>query len=78
MDTPQNWGAHEVTPHLDHFIYERGITFATTYGIKMNCYMMGVGNTLGTRENVEILFGTHWEYNGNKKRKGCHLLMWPR
>jgi hypothetical protein len=57
-------------------IYERGITFATTYGIKMNCYMMGVGNTLGTRKNVEILFGTHWEYNGNKKRRGCHLLMW--
>jgi len=40
-------------------VYEREITFATTYGIKMNCYMMGVGNTLGTWENVEILFGTH-------------------
>ncbi len=59
-------------------VYERGITFATTYGIKMNYYMMGVGNTLGTRENAEILFGTHWEYNGNKKRGGCHLPMWSR
>jgi hypothetical protein len=40
-------------------IYERGITFATTYGIKMNYYMMGVGNTLGTQENAEFFFGTH-------------------
>jgi len=32
---------------------------------------------LGIKENVEILFGTHWEYNGNKKRRGCHLPMWP-
>jgi hypothetical protein len=29
-----------------------------------NCYMMGVRNTLGTRENDEILFGTHWEHVG--------------
>jgi hypothetical protein len=38
--------------------------------------MMGVGNTLGTRENAKIFFGIHWEYNGNKKRGGCHLPMW--
>ncbi len=76
MDAPQNLDAHEVTPLSNHFSNERGITFATTYGIKINCYMMGVGNTLGTWENVEILFGTHWEYNGNKKIGGCHLPMW--
>jgi hypothetical protein len=26
---------------------------------------------LGTRKNAKIIFGTHWEYNGNKKRGGC-------
>jgi hypothetical protein len=55
--------------------YARGTTFATTYGIKMNCYMMGVGNTLGMRDHAKIILGTHSEYNGNKKKGGCHLPM---
>jgi hypothetical protein len=74
---PKIWMHMKLLRFQTTSLYERGITFATTYGKKMNCYMMGVGNRLGTRKYVEILFGTHWEYNRNKKRGGCHLPMWP-
>jgi hypothetical protein len=50
-------------------VYEKGVTFATTYGIKMNCYMMGVGNTLGTQKMMKSILEPIGSIMGTRKEE---------
>jgi hypothetical protein len=69
MDAPKNLEHMKLLHFQTISVYERGITFATTYGIKINCYMMGVRNTLGTPENAKILLEPIGNIMGTRKEE---------